>query len=479
MRTILLSLMLPLLFALSASAQQEQPSPAGALVFTNVTVIDVAARDSRQAARLNQTVVVSGSRITAAGEKVRVPAGSQVIDAAGKYLIPGLWDMHVHALRRGDAAGNWFPLFLANGVTGVRDMGSTKEALLSIRKRIASEHLLAPRLVAAGPPLDGSPPQSGIGVGTPAEARQAVASLKEAGVDFIKVYNLLSRETYAAIAAEAKRRGLPLAGHVPISMTALEASDAGQQSIEHLLDLPVTCSTIEAELRREQAERGAAAVTDWSAWQRARWRDEERAAERYSPAKCREIFRRFKRNGTWIVPTNVNKLAAIEPGRARDERARYADPETRAYWEKWARLSPTPEESASRQRRYEFMVRLVGEANEAGALILAGTDVGSPFPLIAGFSLHEELELMVKSGLTPLQALRTATLSPAEYLRRSDSLGTVTAGKLADLVLLDANPLDDIRNTRRIAGVVVDGRYLPEPELQKLLEGAEAVAKGK
>lgn len=479
------SLLALLLLSQTCLFGRQRGELAAPLVFTHVTVVNVAAHDAKHALKPDQIVVITGNRVTAMGAagKVRVPEGAQVVDGAGKYLMPGLWDMHVHAMRRGDTLGNWFPLFIANGVTGVRDMGSSLEALNAVRRRIAGENLLAPRLIAAGPVLDGPPPQpgGGIGVGTPEEARQAVDSLKAAGVDFIKVYNLLSRETYFAIAAEAKKQRLPFAGHVPVSLTAVEASDAGQRSLEHLLDLPVACSTIESELRRGQAAaKSAGALTNWAAWQRARWRDEERAAENYSPTKCREVFRRFKRNGTWIVPTNVNKLAALEPARAHDPRVRYIDPETRAYWEKWAALSPgTPEEAAGRWRRYEFMLRLVGEANKAGALILAGTDVGSPFPLLPGFSLHEELELLVKSGLTPLQALRAATLSPAEYLELSDSLGTVEVGKIADLVLLDASPLDHIQNTQRIAGVVVNGRYLPQTELRKVLDGAQNAARKK
>ncbi len=464
-----------LLFTLGATAQQH-------IAIVDVSVIDVDAPDAAHALASHQTIVISGSRISARGavQRIRIPENAEVIDGRGKFLIPGLWDMHVHTLpeaRRPKAVEIWLPLFVANGVTSVRDMGGSDAALKATRLRIAREHLLAPRLIASGSAIDGFPPQFGTGVRSPAEARQAVDAHKKGGANFIKPYNLLTRDEYFAIIDEAKKVGLPVAGHVPLSLTVLEVSDAGQRSVEHLTDIPATCSTIEAELREERV---TVSLSDFRAWQRARWAEETRAASFHSPERCRAVFEHLTRNGTWIVPTLVNKKSALEvAARLRDPLLlRYSEPATRAAWEKSAAMSPgTPEEVANRIARYESMLRLTGEANESHALLLTGTDVGSPFPLLPGFSLHEELAILVESGLDPLQALRSATLSPSRYFHRERAMGTVAPNRIADLVLLDRNPLEDIRNTRSIAAVVLGGRPLLRDALDRILSHAAEAAK--
>ncbi len=463
------------LVTIGAAAQQR-------VAIVDVTVIDVDAADAAHAVAAHQSVVITGSRISARGPaaKIRIPRDATVIDGSGRFLIPGLWDMHVHTLpevRRPKAVEIWLPLFVANGVTSVRDMGGSDDALTNTRLRIARERLLSPRLIAAGSAIDGFPPQFGTGVRSPAEARQVVDAHQKSGADFIKPYNLLTREEYFAIIDEAKKVGLPVAGHVPLSLTVLEVSDAGQRSVEHLTDIPASCSTIEAELRQERLR---TPLSDFRAWQRARWTEETRAAASHSPARCRALFEHLTRNGTWIVPTLVNKKSALDvASRLRDPvLLQYMEPATRAAWEKSAAMSPaTPDEVASRTARYESMLRLTGEANDAHALLLAGTDTGSPFPLVPGFSLHEELAILVESGLAPLQALRSATLSPARYLHRERDLGTVARRRIADLVLLDKNPLEDIRNTQSIAAVILGGRPLMRDALDKILADAAMAAK--
>jgi imidazolonepropionase-like amidohydrolase len=455
------------------------------LVFTHVTVIDVTAAESGRALKPDYTVVITGNRITAIGKttRVRVPAGAQVVDASGRFLIPGLWDMHVHSLLEG-RPDYFFPLFIANGVTGVRDMGGSLpfEQIQQIRREIAEGKILGPRFGAvAGRILEGPGGRLdvGVNVATPDEARQLVRSFKRQGADFIKVYNLLSRDVYLAIVDEAKKQRLPVAGHTPLSMTAAEVSDLGQKSIEHTADLFTSCSRDEAALRQELQERARAQAQKGGDSNIARMPVEIKAAASYDERKAAALFERFARNGTWQCPTlavrRTSTFADLQQFDA-DDRLKYIPASVRDSWHNTiAQRATSSGDVEQRKRRFQKTLEIVGAMQGKGVGILAGTDILNPY-VFPGFSLHDELALLVQSGLTPLAALQTATANPAKFLKLSDSLGTVEKGKMADLVLLEANPLEDIANTRRISAVVVNGRYLPKEALQKLLAEAEAVA---
>lgn len=415
-------------------------SAADAIVFTHVTVIDGRSATPRS----DRTVVVSGSRIVAEGAAAAtpVPAGARTIDGRGKYLIPGLWDMHVHTVTPG--GDELLVLYIANGVTGVRDMAGDWPTLTAWRREIASGARIGPRIVASGPYLEGGDvPIPHLLVRTPADAQPAVDSLIRLGVDFIKVHSQLTRETYFAIARAARARGVPFAGHVPRSVLPEEASDSGQRSIEHLLTIPNQCTPADsvalAPRFRVQSVLG-----------------------RCSSADLAPLFARFVRNDTWMVPTMV---AAVEiagwpkrelPG---DSFARFLPDTLRRYV---AQIFPMPDSvppdaDVVGRALLEKRVAIVGAMHRAGVRIMAGTDAplrNSP----PGFGLHEELAWLVRAGLSPFDALRAATLEPARFLKLEDSLGIIATGKLADLVLLDANPLADIGNTRRISAVVANGR---------------------
>jgi hypothetical protein len=295
--------------------------------------------------------------------------------------------------------------------------------------------------------------------------------MKERGVDLLKPYTRLSREAYFALADEARRQGIPVAGHVPLAVRATEASDAGQRSVEHFWGLKEECSEREDELRpRLEAELGERGSLDHYL----------SLLDSFSEERCGAVAARFVENGTWHVPT----LVALEmyerigdAGWLDDPRLRYVAAEEQEYWR--SNLKQAADlwsgglgATAAMNRRFREIVALM---RAAGAGVMAGSDVGDPF-VFPGFSLHEELELLVAAGLTPAEALRAATLSPAEYLEATDSHGAVAPGKLADLLLLDANPLEDIRNTQRIHAVVFDGRYFDRQALDDVLAGAEAAA---
>jgi imidazolonepropionase-like amidohydrolase len=430
--------------------------PARSTAITNVTVIDL--RSGRSTG--GQTVVVDGRRIAAVGASgtIRPPAGSLVVDGRGKFLIPGLWDMHVHtSIPGGEALLGLYPVF---GVTGVRDMNDSFPQVADWRRRIARGQLAGPRIVAAGPYLSGgAPPLPHFQIRTAEDGRAAVDSLRRLGVDFVKVHNGIPREGYLAAAARVKELGWTFAGHVPQAITVAEAADAGQRSMEHLTGFPNRCTAEESASIRPTGLLtfilGACADTDLA-----------------------PVFERLRANGTWVTPTlTVFGSISGDSTTPVDSMARYRSEALRQLQGVVMRV---PAMTAEARAAARFLIAkrqsLVGDLLRAGVAILAGSDAPTPgtFP---GVSLHEELDLLVAAGMSPLAALRSATIEPARYLGALDSLGTVATGKLADLVLLDGDPTADIRNARRIAAVWVDGRMIDRVERGRILAAAEAAAK--
>jgi len=429
----------PLLMAANASAARAQQS----LAIIHVNVVD----GTDSVARPDQTVIVRGNRIVTltGSRRAKVPAGARVIDGRGKYLMPGLWDMHVHtATIEGREV---LRLYVANGVTGVRDMGGEWDTLTAYRRDIRAGRLVGPRIIASGPYLEGGDqPIAHILARNPDEGRAGVDSLVKLGVDFVKVHTQLTPATYFAIARRARERRIPFAGHVSRAVGAAAASDSGQRSIEHLLAIPAPCTPAESiALAPKFPVQGALG--------------------RCSSQDLAPLYARFVKNGTWVTPTFAPQVEVANwprhdvPG---DTLAHYLPDSLRRFV---ASIFPMPDsippgaDSVGHAMLTKRM-RQVATMRRAGVHVLTGTDAplrNSP----PGFGLHEELTMLVRGGMSPFDALRSATWEPASYLGMLDSLGTVATGKVADLVLLDANPLVDIRNTRRIAAVIVNGRVLP------------------
>ncbi|HKH91193.1 MAG TPA: amidohydrolase family protein [Gemmatimonadaceae bacterium] len=493
MRAPLLALVL-LAPTVLAAQRPAADAAAGAppVVIADVTIVDVAT------GRLvpHRTVIVRGSRISAVSDAAgaRLPKDARIVDGSGRFLIPGFWDMHVHTFRnRMDAPGVntddsevFFPAFVANGVTGVRDMSTDLADHVQIRRWAAARlagTLVAPRMVGGSTLLTGVPPAqpNGLPLPTAAVARRVVDSLIDGGVGFLKLYGGLSREAYFAAAEAARRRGVPFAGHVTGSVTLAEASDVGQRSVEHLNEALVSCSARE----RATAERlGALArdstITPDSA--RSLRRSAVRGIlDRFDVRECTPLFARLMRNRTWQVPTfTVKRPRAFAHDSAirADSRLRFVSRQLMTEWQATglrALNAMSPEDVALQREIYRLEQRVLGAMHAAGVPILAGTDVHNPY-VYPGFSLHDELALLVEAGLEPLDALRAATLNPARYFGATDSLGTVAPGKLADLVLLDADPLADIGNTRRIRAVFLGGRVLDRAALDQLIAHAERAA---
>lgn len=458
-----------LLFTAAACLAQS-PTPSS-LIIHDVTVIDATGAPAKP----HQTVIVQGGKIEAieslSGGLGRELAGIHV-DGRSKFLIPGLWDMHVHIV-----FGDWFPrgkevtlpLFIANGVTGVRDMGSELEVLQGWRNEISEGRLIGPRIVMSGPMLDGPQPRfpSSTAIKTPEDGRRAVEDLKRRGADFIKLQSLIPRDAVFAIADEAKKRGIPFVGHVPDAVRAAEASNAGQKSFEHLIGIFEGSSPLEDEFIKGT-------------------KTQKQFLSTYDPKRAEPLFALLENNQTWQCPTLVWERGGNlidETDFAHDTRAKYVP----AYWKEvtWKRFTEQVEHDfnvddlATRKSFIAKELEVVKAMHDAGVQFLAGTDTPPGVYVFPGFSLHEELQRFVAAGFTPMEALQTATLSPARFLGMEDRLGTIEKGKLADLVLLDANPLEDIRNTQKIEAVIVNGRYLPRAELDRMLAGVEEAAKAK
>src|SRR5687767_14983614 len=445
----LIALLISLLFGGDVLGQQT------ALVIRNISVVDGVS----PVVQPNRTVVIVGNRITAIGEsgKVAIPRKAKVINGTGKYLIPGLWDSHVH-LRSADP----LPLFIANGVTGVREMGGDLALVKDLRDRVASGQLLGPRIKISGSILESEQwmkwatghakkdNDTGmletlaqrITISDPEQAREAIRKLAGQGVDLIKVRNTHSADAFLAILSEAKKYNIPVAAHAP-RMNLVAASDGGLRSIEHVETVASLRGNVEVD----------------------------------------ELAKAFVRNGTFYTPTliiqvfsrltpraDLSELLTDAEGKIH-ERNRYVSPSVLERWKKDFEMQKNEGtfDWAAQTRKGISESRTM---KQAGVVFLAGTDFGAPLTY-AGFSLHDELEALTKeSGLTPFEALQSATSNSAKFFGMESEIGTVTRGKLADLVILTANPLENISNTRKIDGVILNGRYLPSAELSKMKDQA-------
>jgi imidazolonepropionase-like amidohydrolase len=458
------------LSALLTMLAAAQSVPGTNFAITHVTVIN----PGTSSVTPDATVVVEGNRITNVSSSAKVDPSKRGVDGKARYLIPGLWDMHVHS-----AFGDWFPggrdvilpLFIANGVTGVRDMGGDLAVLLDWRQQISAEKILGPRMVISGPMLDAYLPNgklrfpSSVAVSTPTSAVAAVDSLKAEHVDFIKVQSVISHDAYLAAAAEARKQGLPIVGHVPDKVRIAEVAAAGQKSIEHLMGIFEACSTEEDKFIEGKGSLQLLLTT-------------------YDQQRCDKAIGQLAQSHVWQVPT----LAWQRGGTFLDQldwKHQPLDKYVPTYWRDvtWRRFNdemmPDLQKDSlpSRQEYFTRNLKMVGAMNRAGVPFLAGTDAAPGIYIMPGFSLHDELANFVEAGFTPMESLQTATSNPARFLGLEKDLGSIEPGKLADMVLLTANPLDDIHNTQKISAVIVNGRLLDRNALDQILRQVEGSAK--
>ncbi len=389
-----------------------------AIAIRDVTVIDVATA----AALPHRTVVIDGDHIAAIGGAI--PAGARIVNGHGKFLIPGLWDMHVHLWYE----ENQLPVFLAFGITGVQDMGSDFKRTSAWRAAIETGKAIGPRIVTPGFPIDGresdDPKLPVLVAKTPEEARAAFDQLWNMDVDFVKVLSSLSRDAYFALAEQARHWHMRLEGHVPARVTAWEAIEARQRTLEHLFGVMKAVAT------------------------------DSEAVDFFEQCAVRDVR---------ITPTLVlwQRMAhTVDAQLASDPRLKYVPASIRKTW-------PELKDDNTYKEQIKGIYRLVGLATRTKVELLAGTDTGDPWT-IPGSTLHDELEQMVAAGMSPHQALRAATIAPAKFFE-DDQMGSIEKGKAADLVMLDANPLEDIRNTRKIAAVFARGKYYSRKNLDAIL----------
>ena len=447
-------------------------APSADLTIQNVTVIDAV-----NGVRESQTVVVADGMITAIVPASESVEAAQNIDGSGQYLIPGLWDFHVHLTYDARFTDAMAGLFLNHGITSIRDTGGPLGPVLEAVTPLKEDGALAPRVFYAGPLLDGEfvvydgdgrPP---LGIANPdvETARANVQRLAEAGVDFLKIYEMVTPEVFEVLVQEANARGLPMDGHVPLSM---RARDVGPhvQSLEHLRNIEMDCVADSEAWLAERRDRllNQGGITGGDLRSSLHSLQRLSAVEAYDEASCAEVIASMAE--TIQVPTlRLNALGVMPPF----ERADWGDlleklPTEVA--EEWSAATQANQQGGPmRDLTYgEWSLFLVGLMNEAGVPVGAGTDTPIGFAA-PGYSLHSELELLVQAGLTPLEAIEAATVHPAQFFGLASQMGTVDAGRVADLVLLSANPLDDITNTRLIEAVVTKGTLLDRMALAELV----------
>jgi len=451
------------------------PVAAQTLTLLNASVVDV----TKGTIQRRMTVSIDGNRITGVRPAQNGKVNGRVVNLQGAYVIPGLWDMHTHAYFGWpkDFGDNYvLPLFIANGITGIRDMGSDLDAVLKARADVAAHRLIGPRMVVSGPMLDGPKVSfaASIAISTPDDGRKAVDMLKSRGVDFIKVQSGVPRDAYFAIADEAKRDKIEFEGHVPDAIRASEAVAWGQRTFEHLIGI-FEASTPDEDMFLERRYGAGKDSTQNKSL--------ATLLDRYDAKREANIIALLAKNNVWQCPTLF-----WERGQWLVDVIDFTkDPDLAFTPKTWiTKKFPASAKSiagsmdtdplAVRQKFVDHELDIVRKLNAASVPFLAGTDTPAGVDVTPGISLHLELQRFVAAGFTPLQALQTATINPARFLGKTSEFGTVQMGRVADLVILRANPLDDIGNTRSIAGVISDGKYWSSSDIEALREKLKAVA---
>ncbi len=482
MKSNLLTKSIPLVLICVLFSCKQQELYEGAICITNTTIIDA---DQQSDA---MTVIIKGDRILRVGKssEFNLSPENNIVDGTGKYLIPGLWDTHVHFAYIEDLAPAMFDLFLAYGVTSVRDTGGKIDFVNDWKQKALADPQNSPRVMIAGPLLDGMPnvydgstpsrPELSVGAASVEDAVRIVNDLDDVGVDLIKAYEMLTPEQMEAVAKEAQAKGLKVTGHVPLSMDAISASNAGMNSMEHLRNLEMSFASNWKELlssRRKMLEDGSSMA---GGTLRGNIHTAQRieAINNQDEEQTRKVLEVFAKNDTWQIPTLSIMMASARRHFARDDWKETFNYLPQSVEENWRNGVATVEEmevSESSTIYSDWLSSTTKKVNDAGIAIMAGTDCPIFF-LTPGYSLHEELVLLVEAGMSPQEAIESATVKPAEYFGLENELGLIRENYIADLVLLGANPYEDISNTRTVESVIKNGKYHDRSALDAMLERA-------
>lgn len=425
---------------------------------------DVSKIDPRSGQITSTSVLISNGAVREDRPRVKAPKDARIVDARGKFLIPGLWDSHFHLIRKSTQNYTrtvWLPMLLSYGITGVRDMGSIPEEIVKLRSDIRAGLIDGPQLYVAGAMVDGPASKSDEVlqvVKSPDGAVAFVNKMAALGVDFLKVQQNISRECYTAVVNAAAVRQLSVMGHLPDALTIDESSQA---SLEHLTGVLPACSTRETDIR-EAIRKGAPGVDFGPAGEPGKW-----TLDNFSEDKAKAFYTQLLRHATFVVPTMVWERAYLyldESASRSEAEWKFVPKSVRQDEALQAALKRRkPETDALFKAYYGKAASLLAPMQKSGVPIVAGTDGGDEFT-IPGFGLHKELELLVEAGLTPLQALQSATKNPVKMMHLPFDN--------ADFVILDANPLVDIRNTRRIHAVVARGKLFDRMQLNAMKNSA-------
>jgi len=436
------------------------------ILISGGTIIDIYSGKERVA-----DILIHDDKISFVGsaKNSKLPSNLHKIDAAGKYIIPGLWDMHVHLTFYPELKEHLPALYIANGVTSVRDMGSQLDEVLAFKEYLSKENRVGPHIWLAGPIVDASPrvfdgrsptqPNISIAANSPDEAIATVNYLAAKGVNLIKPYMELSPDTFFALVKQAKTHHLPVAGHIPNRVSLAEAVAAGMDDIQHL-------GGHHAKQDCSQLSKVTSAKKNKDS-ENAKILNEAHADVKASSISCTALIQQYVENGTWHTPTLVNSIGPHALGF-------YQDP----VWTSAFRLLPEPLglQFEEFQKKYDatfynsdWSFGITKKMHKAGVKFLAGTDSPPTPNLMPGYGLHFELNALVQAGLSPLEALQAATINPATFFSVESTQGSIEKGKVADLVLLDADPLLNINHTQKINMVIANGKVFDRSELDSLL----------
>lgn len=478
MKTVIQFLSLFLLTVFGACQSNE-------ILFENAICIEnINTVDPTDGLKENQTVIIKDGKINKIvdSEVLKLSPENTIIDGTGKYLIPGLWDAHVHFAYIEELAPSMFDLFLSYGITSVRDTGGKVDFVKEWKDKALANPTDAPRVMMAGPLLDGEPnvydgsdaghPELSVGLSSVDDVTAQIKKLVSKEVDFLKAYEMLTPEQFIKVNELAKVNGLKVTGHVPLSMNVISASNAGMNSMEHMRNLEISCASNANELWEARKKMLAEGAAETGATLRSKIHTAQRevAVKNYDDSKADEVLAVLKKNETWQIPTlTLNTLFSGRYYARPDYQESYAflpDSIGQIWHESSKNLANTPIAEA-RKSWEEWNVMMVGKVHRNGIDIMAGTD--TPIALLTpGLSLHEELMVLVNAGLSPLEALKTATINPAKYFNLEQELGSIKEAMWADVLILNANPLENISNTKQIYAVIKEGKLYDKKELHAI-----------